>query len=132
MGPELPGFKGYFVIQFDRDFENFATWNSFRSEPDINVKGTDQYGARMGSYVEFTTRMRKKVLVKIGTSFISIEQARKNLEIEIPHWDFDEVVNATGKTWSSSLDKFQIQGANEDQKTIFYTALFHTMLFPRE
>ncbi|MBK8279922.1 MAG: glycoside hydrolase family 92 protein [Saprospiraceae bacterium] len=54
------------------------------------------------------------------------------MEIEIPHWDFDEVVNATGKTWSSSLDKFQIQGANEDQKTIFYTALFHTMLFPRE
>lgn len=132
LGPELPGFKGYFVIQFDRDFENFATWNSFRSEPDINVKGTDQYGARMGSYVEFTTRIGKKVLVKIGTSFISIEQARKNLEIEIPHWNFDEVVNATGKTWSSSLDKFQIQGANEDQKTIFYTALFHTMLFPRE
>ncbi|MGB5498372.1 MAG: GH92 family glycosyl hydrolase [Maribacter sp.] len=132
LGPELTNFKGYFIIQFDKTFESFGTWNSFRTEPDIVKLGKEQYGARMGGYISFKTKKNEKIKVKIATSFISIEQARKNLEIEIPHWDFEQVVQTTRDVWQNNLSRIAIKGATEDQQSIFYTALFHTMLFPRE
>ena len=132
LGPELSNFKGYFVIQFDKEFESFGTWNSFRTEPDIVVLGKEQYGARMGGYISFKTKKNEKVKVKIATSFISIEQARQNLLIEIPDWDFNDLVTKTRDIWQENLSRIQVKGASEEQKSIFYTALFHTMLFPRE
>ncbi|WP_223552187.1 GH92 family glycosyl hydrolase [Aestuariivivens sp. NBU2969] len=132
LGPELKNFKGYYIIQFDKPFESYGTWNSFRTSPDINIMGKEQSGARMGGYITFSTKAGEKVKVRIATSFISIEQARKNLEMEIPNWDFEAVKNNTRNLWQEDLSKIQIQGASEEQKTIFYTALFHTMLFPRE
>lgn len=132
LGPELSNFKGFFIIQFDKPFESFGTWNSFRTEPDIVKLGTEQYGARMGAYISFKTKKDEKVKVKIATSFISIEQARKNLSIEIPHWDFENLVNTTRGVWQENLSRIEVKSTSEVQKSIFYTALFHTMLFPRE
>ncbi|RKN82503.1 GH92 family glycosyl hydrolase [Ulvibacterium marinum] len=132
LGPELSNFKGFFIIQFDKPFESFGTWNSFRTEPDIVKLGTEQYGARMGAYISFKTKKNEKVKVKIATSFISIEQARKNLSIEIPHWDFENLVNTTRDVWQENLSRIEVKSTSEVQKSIFYTALFHTMLFPRE
>ncbi len=132
LGPELPNFKGYFIIQIDREIEDFGTWNSFRNEPQINVSETEQKGARMGAYISFKTQEKEVVKVKVASSFISIEQARENLANEIPHWDFDQVVRTTRDVWQDNLGRIHIKGATEDQKSIFYTALFHTMLFPRE
>lgn len=132
LGPDIPNFKGYFIIQIDREIKDFGTWNSFRNEPQITVSGTEQKGARMGAYISFKTKEKEQVKVKIATSFISIEQARINLENEIPHWDFDAVVKSTRDVWQDNLSRIEVKGATEDQKSIFYTALFHTMLFPRE
>lgn len=133
LGPKLSNFKGYFIIQFDKSFKDFGTWNSFRNEPEIRIQGTEQYGARMGAYISFKTKKGEIIKVKIATSFISIEQARKNLDIEIPDWNFKNVVSKTRAIWQENLNRIKINGgATEDQKTIFYTSLFHTMLFPRE
>jgi predicted alpha-1,2-mannosidase len=132
LGPDLPNFKGYFVIQIDTEFDTFGTWNSFRTEPDIVVEGTEQTGARMGGYVSFKTQENQKIRVKIGTSFISIEQARKNLEMEVPDWDFDQLVAKTRKIWNEKLNTIKVAGGSAEKQRIFYTALFHTMLFPRE
>ncbi|MGO8013196.1 glycoside hydrolase domain-containing protein, partial [Rhizobium ruizarguesonis] len=55
-----------------------------------------------------------------------------NLKKEIPDWDFDKVVKATRDQWQQSLKAIQISGVSKDQKTIFYTALFHSLLFPRQ
>ncbi|MCF7568785.1 GH92 family glycosyl hydrolase [Sabulilitoribacter arenilitoris] len=132
LGPDLPNFKGYFVIKLDREFKDFGTWNSFRNEPQITVSGTEQKGARMGAYISFKTKENEQIKVKIATSFISIEQARRNLEIEVPHWEFEKVVKETRAIWQENLSRIDVKGASEDQKSIFYTALFHTMLFPRE
>jgi predicted alpha-1,2-mannosidase len=132
LGPELNNFKGYFILQFDKPFESFGTWNSFRTEPDIIKLGTEQYGARMGAYISFKTKKDEKVKVKIATSFISIEQARKNLSIEIPHWDFENLMKTTRDVWQENLSRIEVKSKSEVQKSIFYTALFHTMLFPRE
>jgi predicted alpha-1,2-mannosidase len=132
LGPELENFKGYFIIQFEKGFKDFGTWNSFRNEPEIRVKGTEQMGQRMGAYISFTTEEDEIIKVKVATSFISIEQARENLNKEIPHWDFNKLVDDTEAVWEENLGRIEVDGATEAQKEIFYTALFHTMLFPRE
>ncbi len=128
ISPELPSFKGYFVIRFDKKIESFGTWDGDK----VNAAATEQYGTRMGAYINFKTKDGEKVNVKIASSFISLEQARKNMQKEIPDWDFDKVVAATREDWQKNLSRISVDEATEDQKAIFYTAMFHTLLFPRE
>ncbi len=128
IGPPLPNFKGYFVIQFDKPFTSFGTW----SGDTINELSVEQYGTRMGAYINLRTHKDEKVQVRIATSFISIEQARKNLSMELVGNDFEKLVQSTRSEWQKSLSSIKIDGVIEDQKAIFYTAMFHTMQFPRE
>jgi len=131
IGPELPNFKGYFIIQFDKPFDDFGTWDGLETA-DIKTMNNEGYGTRMGAYISFRTKKNEEVKVKVATSFISLEQARKNMNLEIPDWDFSKVENNTRDDWQKNLGRIQVEGVSEDQKSIFYTALFHTMLFPRE
>ncbi|MDE1176835.1 MAG: GH92 family glycosyl hydrolase [Edaphobacter sp.] len=120
LGPfVLPNFKGYFVVQFRHAWKNAATY------------GMDNYGARVarGGFAEFAPG--EPVDVRIGTSFISVEQARENLRREIPVWDFNAVRNKLCSTWNKKLDRVQLDGASEDQRKIVYTALYHALLYPR-
>lgn len=124
----LENFKGYFVIQFNKPINAYGTWNGDQ----IQDGASEQQGKRMGAYVSFKTTRDEQIMVRIGTSFISIEQARENLSKEIPDWDFDRLVQGTRDIWNKNLCRIGIDGATEDQKAIFYTAMFHTMQFPRE
>ena len=81
----------------------------------------------MGAYVDFETGKNEKVQVRIATSFISIEQARKNLEIELKGKNFNALVQSSRNEWQKNLSRIKVNGITEDQKTIFYTAMFHTM-----
>lgn len=85
----------------------------------------------MGAYIDFD-KSSPQIQVQIATSFISIEQARMNLEHEVPEWDFKQLCNNTKKAWNDKLSKFHIKGNNKDDAPIFYTALYHCYLFPRE
>jgi predicted alpha-1,2-mannosidase len=71
------------------------------------------------------------IKVKVGTSFISIDQARDNLRREIPAWDFDRVKAEGRRIWNGALGKIQVQGGSKDDKVNFYTAMYHSLLFPR-
>ncbi|WP_203256897.1 GH92 family glycosyl hydrolase [Hyunsoonleella ulvae] len=82
-------------------------------------------------HVSFKTHQDEKVQVKIGTSFISLQQARKNLDNEINHWDFEKTVQETKSSWHQLLNKIHIE-VPEDQKKIFYTALQRSLLLPRD
>jgi predicted alpha-1,2-mannosidase len=84
------------------------------------------------AYISFATKKNEKVEVRIATSFISIEQARKNLAMELTGKDFNKVVQSTRNEWQKNLSRIKVGGVTEDQKSIFYTAMFHTMQFPRE
>jgi len=128
LGPELPNFKGYFVIQIDKPFEDFGTWNN----DEVNPQNTERFGTRMGAYISLKTKKNEVVKVKVATSFISLEQAIKNLSVEIQGWDFDLLKQNTRNIWQENLSRIAVNGCSEDQKSIFYTALFHTMVFPRE
>ena len=128
LGPNLPNFKGYFVIRFNKPFKRFGTWDNDQChDGQCELQGT-----RMGAYVEFSTRDGEQVLVQLGTSFISLDQARANMEQELPGWNFKALCNSTKRAWERKLKQLQVCGADDENKAIFYTALYHAYLFPRE
>jgi len=121
LGPfMLPNFKGYFVLQFRKAFTGSGTYPD-RARSDLAT----------GAYAKFHTREGEVIEVRAGTSFLSIEQARKNLKAEIPDWKFEKVQRALREEWNQKLNQVSIESATEDQRKIFYTALYHAMLYPR-
>jgi predicted alpha-1,2-mannosidase len=122
LGPmQLPNFKGYFVIQFHKAFAGSGTYGPTQQQP----------GLAAGAYAKFETTEGEVVEARVGTSFISIEQARQNLKSEIPSWGFDTVRSALRATWNEKLGRLSIEGATDDQRKIVYTGLYHALLYPR-
>ena len=80
--------------------------------------------------LRFATTQGEQVVIKVGISSVSIENARQNLETEMPGWDFDAVHDAARETWKAALSRIEIEGGTPEQQTIFYTALYHTLLQP--
>ncbi|MBK6995467.1 MAG: GH92 family glycosyl hydrolase [Lewinellaceae bacterium] len=70
------------------------------------------------------------LVITVGISGTSIEGARKNLEAECPHYDFEKVKAETQAKWTKQLSKIEVEGGSAAQKTAFYTALYHTMVVP--
>lgn len=115
----------YFVAQFSK---------SFRSCRINGLKGSISPGETISgdsiiSCFNFSTGENEKILVKVGISAVSIEGARKNLEAEIPAWDFDKTARDASNEWNHELGKINVDGTT-DQMTVFYTALYHAFLTP--
>lgn len=128
LGPELKNFKGYFIIQFDKPFTEFGIWKNDTIQPGL----TEGFGRkRMGAYISFATKNNETYSVKIATSFISLDQARENLNHEIPGWNIYKVEEQTRDAWQKSLEKIKIEGVTDDEKTIFYSSFYHCLLYPR-
>jgi predicted alpha-1,2-mannosidase len=124
---ESAGFSGYFVIQVEDGFTDFGVWRGESLQPEeTKSKGE---GEPVGAYIKMATDQAVKV--KVGTSFTSINQARKNLEAEIPHWNFEQVRQTSEEAWLAQLNKVQVSGGSEEERTMFYTALYHAMILPR-
>lgn len=70
------------------------------------------------------------VLVKVGISAVSVEGARRNLEAEMPGWDFDAVRTAAEDEWNKALGRIEVLGGEREQQRVFYTALYHCFLAP--
>ncbi len=106
----------YFYLQFSRPF---IKKNILRSEGFGNVNAQLHFDSE-----------NEELLVKVGMSAVSAEGARKNLEKEIPEWDFEKIKTDAKNIWEKELKKVEIEGGSEDQKTIFYTALYHSFIVP--
>lgn len=122
------GFSGYFVVQFDQDFHIGGTWSG-KTKHDGAQEQAGTEGAP-GAYISFKLKDGDAVQARVGTSFTSIEEARRNLEAEIPGWNFDQVAAGARETWNATLGRIQI-GGESPKRTIFYTALYHSFLLPR-
>ncbi len=70
------------------------------------------------------------LVVKVGISAVSIEGARANLDVEVPHWDFDRVRREAESTWNATLGRVHVKGGGREEQRIFYTALYHSMIAP--
>lgn len=122
------GISGYFVARFDKDFTLFGTFGD-NDYKDGSVERREQKA--IGAYVVFDIMAKETVKVKVGTSFTSIENARKNLDAEISDWDFEAVKHNLELEWNDLLGKVEIETQDENELTKFYTALYHSFQQPR-
>jgi predicted alpha-1,2-mannosidase len=88
-------------------------------------------GVNVGAFVTFDTARSGVVDAKVGTSFISIAQANANLDAEMPAWNFESLRNALKATWDGKLGIASIEGATDDERRVFYSGLYHALLYPK-
>jgi predicted alpha-1,2-mannosidase len=114
----------YFVAEFDTPFESLSGWADGTDLGKVEqVSGKD-----CKAVVRFSTDEKQIVQLKVALSYVSVEQARLNLETELPHWDFDQVRRDSRNVWNDWLGKIEIEGGTEAQRTKFYTDLWHVLL----
>ncbi|MBL4561757.1 MAG: GH92 family glycosyl hydrolase [Labilibaculum sp.] len=116
--------RQYFVAKFSKPIISYTV------EEDGVVKKTANYsGNKIIAVLNFDAS-GKQVIAEVALSAVSIENAWKNLATETSNFNFDKVVEDANTIWSLSLGKIEIEDDNEDKKTIFYTALYHSLLTP--
>ncbi|WP_418214744.1 GH92 family glycosyl hydrolase [Bacteroides difficilis] len=122
------GFSGHFVVHFDRPFTVYGVYN----ENERLQSATQMDNKReLGAYIGFKLDKGEALIVKTASSFTSTDAAARNLEVEIPDWDFDKVRVATEKRWNDHLSSINIESENNDDKEMFYSALYRCSLLPR-
>ena len=114
--------REYFYLQFSKPAGSYKTWDNG------NVSSAEkQVGDSIGVVTDTATTAGEQIEVRVGISYIGVEQARRNLEREIPGWAFERVKSQTRATWNSALAGIDISGGTERQRTIFYTALYRSL-----
>ena len=125
--------KIYFVARFSEPFVVGPKFTDDSGEMSTlsNEDGTiEVHGTKLKAWIQFPKLKNKVLMVKVGISFVSEEGALKNLEAEVPGWDFDGVAEAAHNLWNMELSKIQVDGGTPEQLTTFYTALYHAMVVP--
>lgn len=141
----------YFYAQFSKPLKDYGVWSADipdswpRKREDVesgryqervahaavfkNIR--EKEGKHLGFFTQFATKANERVEMRAGISYVDIAGARKNLAAEINTWNFDAVHQHAVDSWNKALSKIKIAGGTYDQKVIFYTALYHTMIDPR-
>lgn len=117
--------KVYFYAAFSKPFTSHLLVNGKRIYENLPLIN----GSNLKGVFSFSTIAGEKVLVKVGMSSVSMDNAKGNLQQELSGWDFEAVVKEAQQKWEQELTKISIKGT-ENQKTIFYTALYHTLIQP--
>jgi predicted alpha-1,2-mannosidase len=121
------GFNGSFYIQFEK---MTVRGGSFQ-DTNIFTSGDIKDQKNIGVFAGFKLKKGEQLRIRIGTSFCSVVEAKRNLEAELPGWNFNKVLAQANKTWQQALSQILVQGTNEKDKRIFYTAMYHAMQHPR-
>ncbi len=116
----------YFVARFSKPFFNVKILDMSANPRETNPSVT---GKSIVGLLDFNED-GEPLVVTVGISGVSIEGARKNLEAECNHFDFDKIKAETQAKWEHELSKIEVEGGTGAQKTIFYTALYHTIIVP--
>ena len=118
-------FRCYFAAKFDKNIKSYGTYNNLGKF----IDSKKQWGDGAGAFIKFDNT--GKVKMQIATSFISYEQAKLNLERELPSTDFEDAKNKAKDKWNRELGRIEITGGTEKQKRTFYTNMYRLMIFPR-
>ena len=115
----------YFYIKFSKPFftktiSTIATENLLPNQEEMAQAGFFQFDVQDG----------KPIMLKVGISQTNIEGAKKNLETEAKHWDFEKYKLAAEKNWELELSKIDIKTTDNEKLVIFYSALYHCMIHP--
>lgn len=134
----------YFVIMLDKKAENTGVW---KKNPKLGgaegnwsrysdkVRVYDDYRGSiaadsLGAFFTFESESSLTVNIKVGISYVSIENARENLTTEIPGFNLDEIFSKTSSKWNDYLSRIEVETSSNADKTMFYTALYHILLHP--
>ncbi len=120
-------FKNYFVVVFDKPFVKSEVWSK-----DKIVEGkTELEDNHVGAAIQFKTSKGEKIHARVASSFISYEQAERNLK-ELGNDSFDQVKKKGAASWNKELSRIKVEGGTDDQIRTFYSALYRVLLFPRK
>ena len=126
---KAPTKRGYWKKQ--RPMTAEAAWDADAGKYKIYGSYTrEMSGDDIGVWFDYDTDENESIAVKVGISYVSIENARKNMEAEQPGFDFDKVRTAAREMWNKDLSRVEIEGGSKDERTIFYTGLYHLLIHP--
>ena len=120
-------FKNYFVIVFDKPFTSAQVWSKDQVVENILELEDDHVGAAL----RFQTKKGEQVHARVASSFISYEQAERNMN-ELGDNAFDEIKNEGREIWNRELARIKVEGGTDDQIKTFYSCLYRVLLFPRQ
>ena len=141
----------YYYAKFSKPLKDYGFWSAdipdswtrkrdeVRSEAYLKrvsqapvIKGKKELsGKHLGFFTEFPTEEGEDVEMKVGISFVDMDGAANNFKQEIAAKHFDQVKREADELWNKELSRVQISGGTDEEKTVFYTALYHTMIDPR-
>lgn len=120
------GYMVYFAGEFDQEPVASGTWK----EDKLDASAKEADGQNSGLYFTFDVSSKKAVQYKVGISYVSIENAKKNLAVENDSWSFEAVKDSTMSTWNNYLGRIKVEGGSQDETTQFYTHLYHVFSHP--
>jgi predicted alpha-1,2-mannosidase len=115
-----------FYAEFSKPFDSYGTWEG----SSINSGSNSASGGNIGFYVTYTTTAGETVEVKMGMSRSNTEQAQANMQAEAADMDFAAGVAAAKQLWNDILGRIEIEGGTEEQRSIFYSSLYRSLLWP--
>ncbi|HMQ47229.1 MAG TPA: GH92 family glycosyl hydrolase [Saprospiraceae bacterium] len=134
----------YFVARLSKPAQRYGAWKKMPKYGDVEgawTKYNDKYkpyegytrelaGEDIGAWFSYDLEEAGYIEVKVGISYTSIENARKNLDAEQPGFDFEQTVENARSIWNEKLSRIAVKGGSQEDKIIFYSALYHTLLHP--
>jgi predicted alpha-1,2-mannosidase len=120
----------YFVARFSKAAASTGKWTG-TTQTTVTAYPSSNGGTDIGAYYRFNTAANEAVYVRVGISYVSLANARANLDAEIPNTkSFDTVKLDAYNAWNTQLGKIQVTGGTTDQRKIFYTGLYHNLIHP--
>jgi len=123
-------YKVFYYLTLDTPADSTQTWtgSSLSNAQDATVNDSTAIGA----IFNFKTHAHQVVQVKVGISFLSANQAKRNVQDEVPGWSFAAVHSAAVAQWNTELSKLNLSGETDSQRRQLYTAMYHIMLMPTD
>jgi predicted alpha-1,2-mannosidase len=129
--------KVFFAMSFDQPIVNYGhkkydqvVYRDFYRRFDETANFPEMSGCEIRAYFQFGKPLGNEIKIKFALSPVSTAGALKNLKAEIPHWDFDKTKLAGQKLWNDELAKINVETLTDNDRTVFYTALYHSFLTP--
>ncbi|MCD7973144.1 MAG: GH92 family glycosyl hydrolase [Candidatus Azobacteroides sp.] len=141
----------YFYAQFSKPLDNYGFWSA--DIPDQWERKRDEVvslpylqkvaeaavikdekkmgGKHLGFFTEFETKEKEEITLKVGISYVDMDGAERNFKAEVADKNFNQVRKEAKDAWEKELQRVKVTGGTDDQNTIFYTSLYHTMIDPR-
>lgn len=141
----------YFVVRFEQAFDDFGTWTGETLQPGSvaasdtgelplnyspipggpgSLPGNPSGTAQAGAYASFDTDHAAPIILRVGLSYVSVDNARHNLDAEVATQDFDSLRHQADETWDRTLGAIEIEGGSPRDRRTFYTNLYQALLQP--